>query len=113
MSTRLDRVIDEGSMHVFVINILGGPDDLTGYVGSMQVRATKTAPTTLAEVDPDNITVNEITRQVIVEIPNEATVDYEWSGLAVYDLYIEGPLGDRWRVVEGTIRISREVTREE
>ena len=113
MSTKLNRIIDEGSVHAFVVNVVGGPASIENYVGSMQIRATKEDTELLAEVNPNSITVNHLTRQVTVVIPNEDTVAYEWSGVAVYDLYIEGPDGDRWRLVEGTIRISREVTREE
>jgi hypothetical protein len=112
MSTCFNQTVDEGSTHAFVINVIGGPEDLEGYVGSMQIRPTKTSEVLLAEVAEADITVNHLTRQITVVIPDEETATYEWSGRAAYDLYIEGPGGDRWRVVEGTIRVSREVTRE-
>jgi hypothetical protein len=100
-------------MHAFVVNVIGGPDSIEGYVGSMQVRPEKESVELLAEVDPADITVNHLTRQVTVEIPSEETLLYDWDGLAVYDLYIEGPAGDRWRLVEGNVRISKTVTRED
>jgi hypothetical protein len=105
-----DFVIPAGQTLEFVVDVRGGPTDLTGYVGSMMIRELRTDADPLVVVDPSNITVNPLTRQVKVTIPGDHTEDYDFRR-GVYDLVITGPGGDGWRLVEGRVVTNLAVTR--
>lgn len=94
----------------FVVDVVGGPDDLVGYTGSMQIREQREDDVPLATVDPSGITVDSFNRQVTVRIPSSATAGYSWRR-GVYDVYITGPTNDAWRLVEGRVTNSLAVTR--
>lgn len=94
----------------FVIDVVGGPTDLTGYNGSMQIRELRSDILPLATVPPDGITINATTRQVRVRIPSSETTGYAWKR-GVYDVYITGPGADAWRIAEGRVTNSQPVTR--
>jgi len=94
----------------FTVDVVGGPADLTGYTGEMMIRELRDNPVALVTVDPSNITVNATTRQVTVRIPSSVTDLFTWDR-GVYDVYIVGPSGDRWRIVEGRVTNSQAVTR--
>jgi hypothetical protein len=105
-----DFEIPAGGTVEFVVDVVGGPADLTGYTGSMQIRAQRSDVAPLATVDPAGITVDSFNRQVTVRIPSSATSGYLWER-GVYDLYITGPTGDAWPIVEGRVTTSLAVTR--
>ena len=102
--------IPAGGTVEFVVDVVGGPTTLTGYVGHMQIRELRTDPDTLADIGSDHITVNPSTRQVTVRIPSSETSGYVWKR-GVYDLLITGPSNDSWRLVEGRVINSLPVTR--
>lgn len=112
MATRHNITIEQASTYVLVIDVVGGPDDLTDYTAELTVRQIKGAPEPLAYFGPERFTVEPLTRQVIAEIPDEVTALYDWGRPAVYDCYIEGPTGDRWRLIEGLAALSKTVTTE-
>jgi len=105
----LNVVVPQSGHMRIVVSVEGGPVDLTGYTGAMQVRVYKEAAVTLASVNPLHITVNYLTRQVVVDVPASVTALYDWDE-ALYDLYIVGT--DSWRICEGRMRLSKTVTRE-
>jgi hypothetical protein len=107
-----DLKIPGGGTVEFVVDVLGGPTDLTSYVGSMQFRELREDEEVLAEVSAQDITVNHLTRQVTVKIPSDETSSYDWKR-GVYDLFITGPSGDRWQLVQGRVIHALAVTREE
>lgn len=112
MTTVANMRIPQGASFRFVASIVsGGPEDLTGYTGWMQIRPIKHTPEVLAEFTEAEITVNPITSQVVLEIPDTLTAEYDWD-TGVYDLIIEGPEGT-WRVIEGNVTINHSVTRED
>ena len=106
----LDLEIPQGGTVEFIVDVVGGPTDLIGYEGSMQVREMRTSVAVLAEVSADSITVNPGTRQVTVRIPSDETSVYDFRA-GVYDLLITGPTGDAWRICEGRAELSLAVTR--
>lgn len=112
MATRHDITIEQASTYRLVVTVANGPTDLTDYTAQMQVRETKASATALADLGAGAFTVEPLTRQVILEIADEATALYDWARPAPYDLYIEGPAGDRWRLIEGLATLSKTVTRE-
>ena len=109
-AAQYDFEIPRGGTVDFVVDVVGGPADLTGYTGSMMIRELRADNVPLATVPPDGITVNGTTRQVRVRIPSSETVGYEWQR-GVYDVYITGPSTDAWRIVEGRVTNSQAVTR--
>lgn len=111
-TTQRDFVIPAGSVLEFVVDVIGGPDDLAGYTGAMQIRELRSDEDVLAEVPTDAIEVDAVNRQVTVRIPSEDTATYTWRR-GVYDLVITGPEGDQWRLVEGRVTNSLAVTRED
>jgi hypothetical protein len=113
MTTKHDITIPQASTWQLVVTISGGPETIDGYEGSMQVRKTKVSEAVLADVNPARFTITDSTRQVVLTLTDEDTAAYAWSGTAFYDLYIEGPEGDRWRVIEGLATLSKTVTQEE
>lgn len=110
-TTKLNLTIPQGSVYRFVVTVVGGPDDMTGFAGWMQIRDTKASDVVLDELTTE-ITVNHTTRQVVVTIPDTVTELYAWDN-AVYDLVIIGPDDERWRVVEGYVHVNHSVTRED
>jgi len=111
--TKKDIIIPQSGTFRLVITVVGGPPSMSGYTGEMQIRKTKVSEETLAEVDPTCFLVDDLNRQIVLEIPDEDTAAYDWSGNAVYDLYIEGPSADRWRVIQGLAFLDKTVTRED
>lgn len=107
-----DLAIPQSGMFRLVVTVVGGPVSIAGFTGAMQVRQTTASEEVLAEMDPAWFTTDDLNRQLVLEIPDEATADYDWSGKAVYDLYLVNGT-DRWRLVEGSIRLNKTVTRED
>lgn len=110
--TRHNISIPQDSTYVLVVSVVGGPPSIDLYTGSMQIRPSKDSAEVLADLDDTFFTVDALNRQVVLELTDEETGSYDWSGNAVYDMYIEGPSGDRWRLIEGLATLNRTVTRE-
>jgi len=110
MATLHDLEIPVGQVVDFVVDVVGGPADLTGYVGSMMIRELRTDAVPVATVSPGAIVVNPNTRQVSVRIPSSETETYDFRR-GVYDLIITGPAEDEWRLIEGRVVNSLAVTR--
>lgn len=109
-TTKMDICIPQADVYKLVIDVTGGPDSLAGYVGEMQIRKTVPSDVVLADMDPGWFTVDDLNRQVVLEVPDTATELYDWSGAAVYDLHLVGI--DRWRLIEGRAFLRKTVTRE-
>lgn len=109
-AAQYDFEIPNGGTVDFVVDVVGGPTDLTGYTGEMQIRELRADILPLATIDPSNITVNGTTRQVRVRIPSSQTAGFDWER-GVYDVKITGPGSDAWRIVEGRVTNSQAVTR--
>lgn len=106
-----DFEIPAGGTVEFIVDVIGGPTDLTGYTGAMHIRELRSDILPLVEVDPDGIAVDEVNRQVTVRIASAQTATFDWER-GVYDLVITGPSADSWRLVEGRVTNSIPVTRE-
>jgi hypothetical protein len=109
-TTRYDICIAQSGVFRLVIDVVGGPDSIAGYTGEMQIRKTKSSEEILGEMDPDWFTVDSVNSQVILEIPDTETELYDWTGSAVYDMYLVGPR--RWRILEGKVGLDKTVTKE-
>lgn len=110
--THLDIVIPQNGTFKVTVQVVGGPASMTGYTGEMKIRKSKANPVVLADVPGGNFTVDATARTLTMQIPSAATALYDWTGTAVYDMYLVSPSGtERWRVAEGIARLSHTVTR--
>jgi membrane protein YqaA with SNARE-associated domain len=84
--------------------------DLTGYTARAQIRQTKTATVVLAEMSTVNGAITIAAGVVTLSLTPAQTSAIKVAR-AVYDLELTPPSGASFRLVEGTLDISKEVTR--
>lgn len=86
--------------------------NLTGYTAKMQIRATAAATAVLQELSSVNgkISLGGNLGTIDLHLTALETASYSWS-TAVYDLELIAPSGDVYRLVEGGVTVSPEVTR--
>jgi hypothetical protein len=91
------------------------PVDLTGWTARMQIRSTVESAAVLHELTTENggITLGGIAGTIDLYISATATAAFAWPSAAVYDLELVAPGvgGDVYRLVGGSVTLSREVTR--
>ena len=88
------------------------PVDMTGWTGRLQARAS------IGDANPPLLDLTTANGGVVVNplglveviIPAADTAAVVWT-TAVYDLEVESPAGDVYRLVEGELKVSPEVTR--
>lgn len=104
-----DITIKQGTTFELEIEVLdsgGDPEDLTGYTGQMQIRATD-SPDDDTILATANVSINA--GVVLAVIGPSETEDAEWV-CGVYDLIITN--GSRvLPIAEGTARLTRRITR--
>jgi hypothetical protein len=92
----------------------GAPVDLTGHTARMQVRPTVDSSTVLIEATTANgkIVISPLAGSIVVTIPASETNSYATAS-AVYDLETEDSSSPAIvkRRIEGTITLSKQVTR--
>jgi hypothetical protein len=111
-AAQLPLEIEQGSECVLTVTVVGGPADLTGYVGAMQIREMKSSAEVLYEVSSDNVSFDIGGRIVTVRIPAADTATFDWDR-GVYDVLITaGDDSAAWRICEGKVTVDHWVTRE-
>lgn len=88
------------------------PDNITGLVPRMQVRATADANEILVDLNVGNGRIKVLSPtegKLQLSLSATDTANLHWSE-AVYDLVLVGQYGTR-RLLEGTVRVSPGVTR--
>jgi hypothetical protein len=108
-AAQLPLEIEQGADCVLTVSVVGGPDDLTGYTGEMQIRAMKGDAVALYTIDPTNITFDLGTRIVTVRIPYTDTEGFTWDR-GVYDVRIIKTGSGAWRIAEGKVTVDHWVT---
>ena len=92
----------------------GSPINLTGYTAKMQVRGKIKDTDPIVDLSTENggitIVMGEDTTTMTVYIPASVTTGILVSK-GVYDLELTDTLGDIYRLMEGSVTISKEVTR--
>ena len=89
----------------------GAAYDLTGCTARMQIRKSLTSsPLVTATTENGKITIQGVLGRVTVKLEDEDT-DLLNVRTAVYDLEVEFPSGDVYRLLEGKVLISPNVTR--
>lgn len=90
----------------------GAPINLTEFKARMQARKSFNAPEVLIDASTENglITLNAAAGEVNIDLPESVTSGFSWPQ-AVYDLELVASNDVVTRLVQGSITISREVTK--
>lgn len=91
------------------------PVDVTGYTARMHIRGKITDDDTLVELTTENdgIILGTTDGKITLQITADATSLYDWT-CGVYDLelvQVVGPETFVYRVLQGSVSVSKEVTR--
>lgn len=110
-----DLLIEQGA--TFIKDLVwkdstGTAIDVTGYTARMQIRRNKSAVDVLLTATTENgyITMGTTDGAIDIEIPDTVTAALT-ATRGMYDLEVISPGGVVTRLIEGTVEISREVTR--
>lgn len=117
-AARYDLLLEQGS--VFTLDLIykdgsGAPIDLTGYQARMQIRQKYSSPDPAAltfSTEDGSIVLGGEAGTIHVEASAEATAGVTIK-TGVFDLELIPPSGvdDTFRLIEGAVTISKEVTR--
>ena len=110
-----DFYIEQGATFLKTItwkDSSGTAINLTGYIARMQFRRNKSSTTVLFSATTANgiITLGGSAGTIVINIPATSTDDFSFSE-AVYDLELESSGGIVTRLIEGSVELSKEVTR--
>lgn len=93
-------------------NTPGDPYDLTGWVARMQIRRRQGTPILLdASTSNGKIVLGTTNGRVDIKFSDEDT-DGLATASALYDLELENPAGDVFRLLEGAVTVSPNITQE-
>jgi hypothetical protein len=103
-----------GAYNVATKTAIGSPVDLTGWSARMQIRrrAEDPGPPLLSLTDGDGITLGGEAGTIRIVIDADVSSAWTWRS-GEYDLEMVDPDGKPWRKLEGDVKVSPEVTREE
>lgn len=92
----------------------GNAINLTGYSAVMQIRETKESETVIHELTSEDggITITPATGKLALFISAADTEDFDF-GSAYYDLELDPGDGEKIRLIEGIVSLSKEVTRDD
>ena len=114
MAGKYTFVMDQGATwdNVLTWKISGNPVNLTGYTARMQARSTVDSTTTIFSwtSGAGQLILGGAAGTITMAIPDSVTATYP-AGTYVYDLELESGGGDTTRLLEGTFKITPEVTR--
>ena len=110
--------MNQGSDYTFPLRLqdsTGEAIQLGGYSARMQVRRTAGACTVVDELsstsDDPRISIEADEGRMLLRFPNSITEKYPVASL-VYDVEIKSQSGEITRILQGTINVSAEVTRD-
>lgn len=114
MAKRFDFKLDQGSDLTLTVSTTGadGTVDLTGYEAAMQVRANHYADRAADTLTTKNgrLSIDAASGKITATFPHAVTEKYP-APECVYDIELISPDDKIFRVLEGKILVSREVTR--
>lgn len=110
-----DLYVEQGATYVrsFVWKSDNTAVDLTGYTARMQIRRNPTSDEVLFSATTENslLTLTPLDGKVDLVIPASTTELFDWRN-ARYDLELEADTGFVYRLVQGTVTVSKEITRD-
>ena len=108
----VNPVVDAGSDTEYVFILHDGEDellDLSDYTAKMQIRPYPGAKKLYDELTTENSRLEIVESGVRITFPAHTTGQYNYDR-AVYDLYIISSGGLQYRIAQGEVEVSREVT---
>lgn len=110
-----DLELEQGATFALTVtwrDSASAPINLTGYTARMQIRKTVSAPTTILSLTDANggLTLGGAAGTIAIAISATQTAAITASA-GVYDLELVAANGFVTRVLEGSVNISKEVTR--
>lgn len=103
-----DLVIQQGATFEFKVQVVGGPSSLAGGTARMTIR-----PNRATEEEPlvvlIGLAIDAPTRIITIAMTAAETAALNWVHPAAYDLELDAE-SKTWRVIEGTVKLSKEVT---
>lgn len=105
--------INQGATYILTITweVDGSPVDITGYTAAMQARHNiKSTSTFISLTDVSGLTLGGAAGTIVVNL-SAATTAAITEKFGVYDLELTAPDGTVTRLLQGSVTISREVTR--
>mgnify|MGYP000099509514 CR=1 FL=1 len=111
-AAKYDLTIEQGA--TFTLNLVwksagGTPNDLTGYSARMQIRASASSPTTIANlVSPTDIVLGGALGTIVITISAAQTAEMTRGGVYDFEL-VNGSVVTR--LIYGSVSLSKEVTR--
>lgn len=109
-----DRMIEQGASWRLLLlwNGDSSPINLTGYTARMQIRKSATSSAALLELTTENsrITLGGVAGTITLTLTAADTAAITWTS-GVYDLELVDSGGGVRRLIQGAVRVSREVTR--
>ena len=109
----VNPVVDAASdtEYVFVVKDASDEEvDLSEYTAKMQLRPYPGASKVYDELTTENGRLEIEGGKISVHFPHEVTDLYKFAQ-AVYDLYVYVPGSAQYRVVQGTVQVSKGVTK--
>ena len=114
MAQQYNIELDQGSASNFAITLKdqAGKLDLTGFTAAMQIRSTPFSSEAVDTLTTDNgrLQIDVEQSKILVSFPCFVTETYPAQKM-VYDIEIESEGGEITRILEGSIKVCREVTR--
>lgn len=109
---RYDLLVNQGATWAWAwpITVQGDPVDLTGWSARAQVRPSKSDNTVLHEWSTEDGTASIANSRVTLYLTPAESSAWTWY-TGVYDIELQDPDGHVYRISEGSIVVSREVTR--
>jgi len=99
------------------------PVDLTGYTARLQVRRSTSSSTIYLDLSSEApgggdtfiqaITIDALAGTLTVDVDADVTAALTWTGAAAYDLEVTALNGIVTRLLEGSVLLSKEVTRDD
>lgn len=108
----INPAVDACSDTTYVFCLRGSDDEpleLTDYAAKMQLRPYPGAKKVYDELTTENGRLVVEGDQITINFPASVTGEYKFD-TAVYDLYIQSLDGMQYRVAQGGVQVSREVT---
>ena len=113
-AAQYDLTVEQGATYQKTVtwkDSAGDPVDISGYSARMQFRARKSSTDTLLSItEADYITLGGAAGTIAISIPAAVTAALDFRR-AVYDLELVSAGGVVYRLIEGTVELSKEVTR--
>ena len=110
--TEINPIVDACSDTTYVFVLRGGDDselNVSDYAAAMQLRPYSGSKKVYDELTTENGRLVVEGGRITIKFPASVTANYKFDA-AVYDLYIVSVDGMQYRVAQGGVQVSREVT---